>query len=138
LRRLDKVENTLIARDIVSFTSPELGRDLSVLVISPDPRVMGGFIGAMLGNLTFSKAQTMWVGSMDSGSAEARRESSLGMAIRSFTIPFKVMSNVLHKNFDVVHINHSFDLKSLVRDGLILFFVRLVRYRKVLFYIHGW
>lgn len=42
------------------------------------------------------------------------------------------------KKYACVHINPSMNAKSVLRDGLILFILRLLRFRRILICFHGW
>lgn len=109
---------------------------LSVLMLSPDPRVTGGvtvFIEAMKARLDGCKVTSFWVGSLEDG-----REGRLAMLGRVLVTPFRLACLVHRNGFDVVHINPSLTYKSALRDGLLLLSLRLIGYRRVLVYIHGW
>lgn len=107
-----------------------------MLVVSPDPRVTGGvtvFVEMMKARLTGCKVKSFWVGSLEDG-----REGRLAAAVRVLVTPFALARLVRREDFDVVHVNPSLTYKSAVRDGLLLLALRLVGYRRVLVYIHGW
>ena len=109
---------------------------LSVLVVSPDPSVPGGvsvFIECMKRHLTASHVESFYIGSKGVG-----KESALSVMQRLFKAPRELTALVKDKKFDVVHINPSFDAKSLIRDSMLLLALRLAGYRRVLFYFHGW
>lgn len=108
-----------------------------MLVLSPDPRVTGGvtvFAEMMKANLTTGcKVTPFWTGSLEDG-----REGRLATAKRVMLSPFRLARLVHRENFDVVHINPSLTAKSAIRDALLLLCLRLIGYRRVLVYIHGW
>lgn len=41
-------------------------------------------------------------------------------------------------NYDLIHLNPSFTIKSIIRDGFFLYLLRLIRFRNVLIFWHGW
>jgi glycosyltransferase involved in cell wall biosynthesis len=111
-------------------------RPVSVLVISPNPKVHGGvstFVEVMKAHLKNCRVTSFWVGSIS-----GEKESASEVVLRFFTSPFRVAWIVARGKFDAVHINPSFNAKSLPRDGFILLLLRLTNYRNVLVYFHGW
>lgn len=109
---------------------------LSVLVVSPHPSVHGGvsaFAELLKARLTRSRATPLWV-----GSRQDRREGRVATLGRLFWTPLHLRRLVRGGRFDVVHINPSLDLKSIVRDGLLLLAIRRATRRRVLVYLHGW
>ena len=108
---------------------------LSVLVVSPNPAVPGGvstFIECMKRHVTRCRVDSFYVGSSGNGDA-----SVWDMAKRLIVAPLKLAFLVRRKKYDVVHINPSFDVKSLIRDGLLVLALRATGFRHILFYYHG-
>jgi glycosyltransferase involved in cell wall biosynthesis len=108
---------------------------LSVLVVSPDPSVPGGvsvFIDCLKRHLTRSAATGFYIGSRGRGD-----ESVLGVCWRMLTAPVALMEKFHTEKFDVVHLNPSFDAKSLLRDGLLVLALRAAGCKRILFYLHG-
>jgi len=121
---------------------PDAGVPLSLLMLSPDPKVVGGvttFIKMVMERLVNCKVTFMAVGSLkeQAGNMEMR-EGLFPLLKRIVIIPFKVAYIASHQHFDVIHINPSFNPKGLLRDGLTLLALRLTGYRRVLVYFHGW
>lgn len=111
-------------------------KNLSVLVLSPDPRVHGGvsvFAEMMKANLKRCRVTSLWVGSI-----QGQDESMLQVVRRILAAPFATVKLVRRQHFDVVHINPSLTYKSTLRDCLILLSLRLAGFRRTLFYFHGW
>lgn len=109
---------------------------LHALILSPDPRVHGGvstFIELMKTHLKRTRSSAIWIGSI-----QGEKESILKQLWRLVSAPLKVACFVLTKKPDVLHINPSLDWKSVLRDGLILLVLRLIGYKHVLVYFHGW
>jgi glycosyltransferase involved in cell wall biosynthesis len=109
---------------------------LSVLVVSPNPTVPGGvsvFIEAMKRHIAGSRVVSYYIGSPGKGG-----ESTFAVLRRLLAAPFQLALLVRREKFDVVHINPTFDAKSLIRDGLLLLALRVAGFRQVLFYFHGW
>jgi len=55
-----------------------------------------------------------------------------------FIDSFRLARLLRKKEFDCVHINPSLNLNSLLRDGLLLFTLKILGFRKVVVFIHGW
>ena len=111
-------------------------KPLNVLILSPNPSVHGGvstFIELMKRNLKTTHAIALWVGSI-----QGEKESPATLLWRLVSIPVRTACHVCRKQIDAVHINPSLDMKSVIRDGLILLALRLVNYRHTLVYFHGW
>lgn len=109
---------------------------LRALILSPNPRVHGGvstFIELMKTHLKQTRAYPIWVGSI-----QGEKEFIVFQLLRLMYVPLKTIFKVLIIRPDVLHINPSLDWKSVVRDGLILLALRLIRYKTVLVYFHGW
>ena len=83
------------------------GAPLSVLVLSPEPRVQGGvtvFAETMKARLKHCEVTPVWV-----GSASGIKENPLAMVWRLLGKPFTVARMVRRKHFDVVHVNPTLD-----------------------------
>ena len=65
-------------------------------------------------------------------------ENNILKAVRLPALLLKLVFLVRKYGFDIIHINPSLNKKSLIRDGLILACLRLMRFRRVLVYFHGW
>jgi glycosyltransferase involved in cell wall biosynthesis len=109
---------------------------LSVLVVSPDPTVPGGvsvFIACMKRHVMHSRIESFFIGSSGRGG-----ETFFSRLKRLFTAPVALARRVKRQKYDVVHINPSFDTKSLIRDGLFVLAMRAVGFRHIFLYFHGW
>ncbi len=109
---------------------------LSVLLISPYPNVHGGvaaFAETLKKHLINCKIYSLHVGNKGE-----LNENTLIKCIRLATTLLKLVILVRKQDFDVVHLNPSLNTKSLFRDGMILFMLRILRFRRVLVYFHGW
>ena len=125
------------------FVSPSVDQSavrpaLSLLVLSPDPSVPGGvsgFVEMMKSRLKTCRVTSLWVGSQHN-----QNESVAAIFKRLFGIPLQVARLVRENAIDVVHINPSLDrsMKSVLRDGIILLVLRLLRFKSILVYFHGW
>lgn len=114
----------------------ESQKKLSVLMLSPDPRVLGGVT-------TFAATVQQYLAGyeftpLSNGSLEHNPESAFATLKRLLVTPLRLFRMVRAKHYDVVHINPSLTFKSTVRDCLLLLALRLAGYRRILFYIHGW
>ncbi|MDR3448277.1 MAG: glycosyltransferase family 4 protein [Alphaproteobacteria bacterium] len=109
---------------------------LSVLVVSPDPAVPGGvsvFVESMKRHAAQSRMTSFYIGSMGRPG-----EPHWRVAWRLLSAPARLAWHVLTHPYDVVHLNPTFDAKSLIRDGLLLLKLRGIFYRRTLVYFHGW
>jgi len=108
----------------------------NVLILSPDPTVHGGvstFIELMKSCYKNTNASSIWVGSIQNVS-----ESKLSVIARLMWIPIQVAFYALFKKPDAIHLNPSLDWKSVIRDGLIIFALRITGYKKIIVFFHGW
>jgi glycosyltransferase involved in cell wall biosynthesis len=109
---------------------------LRVTVLYPDPRILGGvaiFIEALRRSLDSSiRTEPFLVG---------RRATEKGR-FRSMFNPIadavRLAVHLMRARPDVVHINPSLNVNSLLRDGLFLLVMRLFGMREVLMFMHGW
>jgi glycosyltransferase involved in cell wall biosynthesis len=111
-------------------------KPLSVLLISPAPAAHGGvveYIETLKAHLKNCRVITCAV-----GSTSVRTESIVRVAARLLYTPLRIALLVSRGPVDLVHINPSLVYKALVRDGLILLAMRLLCFRNVLVYFHGW
>jgi glycosyltransferase involved in cell wall biosynthesis len=109
---------------------------LSILMLSPHPSVLGGvseFAQMLKAHFMRCDVTPFWI-----GSREESREGRLAAAGRVMATPFRLARLAHREEFDVVHINPSLTYKSAIRDALLLLSLRLIGYRRVLVYIHGW
>lgn len=111
-------------------------RILKVTILYPDPRILGGvaiFIEAMRRAFDSSiQTEHFLVG---------RRVTDVGH-VRTLLNPLsdavRLAWHVFRVRPDVVHINPSLNIRSVLRDGLFLLVLRLLGKREVLMFIHGW
>jgi glycosyltransferase involved in cell wall biosynthesis len=109
---------------------------LSVLVVSPDPGVPGGvsvFVECLKRHFQGGKADSFYVGSAGKGV-----EPLFSVLSRLIKAPFHLCRLVKQRPYDLVHINPSFDAKSLIRDGILLLALRRAGYDRIFMYFHGW
>jgi glycosyltransferase involved in cell wall biosynthesis len=111
-------------------------RMLAVLVISPHPDVQGGvsgFVEAMKKTLQRCYVTSLYVGRPGQG-----KEGLFAMLKRFIRMVDDITLLVGANDYDVIHINPSLNYKSLIRDGFILFLLRLLGARNVMVFFHGW
>ncbi|MEI6730203.1 MAG: glycosyltransferase, partial [Pseudomonadota bacterium] len=107
-----------------------------VLIISPHPQTHGGvvnFIETLKAGLLAYEINSFFVGSRNNLSESA------------FATTKRILGNICELNrlaqqqkFDLIHINPSFNLKSLLRDGLLLLTLQRLGYKNIVVYFHGW
>jgi glycosyltransferase involved in cell wall biosynthesis len=109
---------------------------LKVTILYPDTRILGGvaiFIEAMRRAFDSNiKTEHFLIG---------RRSTDVGrikILLNTLFDAVRLAWHVSTASPDVVHINPSLNFKSLFRDGLFLFILRLMNKREVLMFMHGW
>jgi glycosyltransferase involved in cell wall biosynthesis len=109
---------------------------LRVTVLYPDPRILGGvaiFIETMRRSLDSSIQTVQFL--------VGRRATETGR-FRALLNPLadalRLAVHLIRAKPDVLHINPSLNVNSLLRDGLFLLVMRLFRKREVLLFMHGW
>ncbi len=114
---------------------------LSVMMVSTDLKAMGGIsclINIIIDNLKSTKISFISVGSKKELIQRRRNESTIESIARLLFVPLKAALLVLKKHIDLVHINPPFKGDAMLRDGLIILALRMVGFRRVLVYFHGW
>ncbi len=107
---------------------------VSVLIISPAPRVQGGvsaFAEMLKTHLVRCKVTSLFVGRIHP------QESFVTLIWRNIKMLVDVVKLTSENKFDVIHINPSFNTKSLIRDGLILMILRMRNFHNIMVYFHG-
>ena len=109
---------------------------LRILILSPHPEVFGGVVNFVeLLKLRLSAdtvAESFFI---------ARRPGERGtikILIRLFWDCTRLMFRLLRSRYDVVHLNPSLNTKSVLRDGVFLAILKLVRCRCVFISFQGW
>lgn len=111
-------------------------KPLRILILSPDPAVYGGvvsFIELMKHRLSAEMMAESFI--------IARRPNERGVIktlLRLAWDPTRLMIRLLRNRYDVVHINPSLILKSVLRDAVFLAVLKLVGCRGVLISFQGW
>jgi len=106
-----------------------------ILIISPHPQTHGGvvnFIETLKSGLSGYEIHSFFVGSRNI------EESAFATGKRIFTGIFDLNRLAKQQKFDLIHINPSFNLKSLIRDGLLLLTLQRLGYKNIVVYFHGW
>ncbi len=111
-------------------------RRLRVLILSKDLSAPGGvvhFVSFLMEHLPANiEAEHLPIG----------RRTEGGTAIDNVVFPLVNSVSLVRKlaknRFDCVHLNPSFNISSLLRDGLFLLVLRILRFRNVVVYFHGW
>jgi glycosyltransferase involved in cell wall biosynthesis len=111
-------------------------KPLRVTILYPDPRILGGvaiFIEAMRRSLD-SSVQThhFMVG------RRATNRGHLSILLNTLGDALKLVWHLITMRPDVVHINPSLTMKSVLRDGLFLLVMRIMGKREVFMFMHGW
>lgn len=72
------------------------------------------------------------------GRRTAKLAGAFSAVLTTLSDVLRLIRKLINSKYDVVHINPSFDKRSLVRDGLFLLVLRLMRVKQSLVFIHGW
>lgn len=111
-------------------------RPLRVLILSKELSAPGGvvhFISFLMNHFSSH---------IDAVQLPIGRPTEGGTAVGNFFFPLinsiALIRMLLGNRFDCVHINPSLNKPSLLRDGLFLGVLRIMRYRNVVVYFHGW
>jgi len=64
--------------------------------------------------------------------------SIVGRALFTLRDSIRLAMTVITRDISLVHLNPSLDSKSLVRDGLFLVTLKLLRFRRTVVFFHGW
>lgn len=111
-------------------------KPLRILILSPHPAVYGGvvsFIELMKHRLSAEMMAESFI--------IARRPDERGVIkalLRLAWDPTRLMIRLLRNRYDVVHLNPSLILKSVLRDAVFLAVLKLVGCRGVLISFQGW
>lgn len=109
---------------------------LKVLIVSCDFKMDGG-VASLVKMISekFTKnveAHHFFIGkNLDSRKLFGRFSKTIIDAINLF-------KTIRHNNYDVIHINPSLDVKSVLRDGLFMLIINMSKTPKSLVFFHGW
>jgi glycosyltransferase involved in cell wall biosynthesis len=111
-------------------------RRIKPLILARDPAWQGGvrnIVETMVAHFSPNVAPIeLRVGQRIGRSSAARRVLfALGDSIR-------LAITVMARDVSLVHLNPSLDRRSLMRDGLFLVMLKLVRFRRTVVFFHGW
>lgn len=112
------------------------GKKLRVTVLYPDPRILGGvaiFIEAMRRAIDASIETTHFLIGKRAGQG-----SFASAVLNPVADSWRLAQHLRAARPDVVHINPSLNVKSLIRDGFLLLVMRLMGKREVFMFFHGW
>lgn len=108
---------------------------LSVLMVSPHPSIPGGvaaYAEILKKNIKTIKVSSYYVGK------PAQAENIFRIFTRFVLTPLRICSAIRKASCDIVHLNPSFNVKSLLRDGLILLAIHASCKCNVIVTFHGW
>ena len=109
---------------------------LKVLILSRDLKMTGGVANLVriISEKFSNNVQThhFFIG----------RAANPGHLLGSFFKPvvdaIKLFRQIRNNHYDLIHINPSLDIKSVLRDGLFMLIINMTRKNKTLVYFHGW
>src|SRR5690349_14984029 len=64
-------------------------------------------------------------------------KKNLVWALRQVNIYIQIFFTSIFKKFEIVHLNIGLEKFSIIRDSLILYIVKLIFRKKVIFHVHG-
>lgn len=107
---------------------------MNILIISRDLNSDGGVVNivdSLISNASRVNYVHFCIGARKAASSRMRS------AVQSIKDAVSLFKQVSGKSYDVIHINPSFNMKSLLRDGLFMIILRIAR-QNVLVFFHGW
>jgi len=111
-------------------------KSISVLILSPYPHVHGGvsvFAETLKRSLVNCRIHSLYIGN------KGGENENIIVKTAHMTVSLLKLVLLVHKHdFDVIHINPSLNYKSLLRDGLFLLALYIMRFRHIVLYFHGW
>ena len=112
------------------------GRRLKVLILSKDLDAPGGVVHFV------SFLMDHFSDRIDSVHLPIGRATEGGGVLHNLFFPVvnavSLIRALLRERYDCVHVNPSLNFSSLLRDGLFMGILRLMRQRNVVVYFHGW
>jgi len=109
---------------------------LKLLILSPDKRTPGGvtnFIQVIFEKFsTKIKADQLFIGK------NIDPEWKIVSFFKPIIDSIKLFKKIKNNHYDVVHINPSLNLKSVLRDGLFMLVINMSPSIKALVFFHGW
>ncbi len=109
---------------------------LKVLILSKDLNAPGGVVHFV------SFLMDHFSNHIDSVHLPVGRATEGGGTLQNLFFPFantiSLMRTLVRDRYDCVHVNPSLNIPSLLRDGLFMGVLRLMRQRNVIVYFHGW
>jgi len=69
---------------------------------------------------------------------KSKRDSKILRIFYPLIDAFRMLMTIKRCNIDVVHINPSLRPTAILRDGFYILILRLLRFRKVIVFFHGW
>lgn len=109
---------------------------MKVLILSLHPLVPGGvshYIELLKQNLSPTiETRSFLIG------RRPDEHGALQITLRLVGDAARLVGCVLFNRYDVIHLNTSLKEKCVLRDGVLLFILRLFRVRGLLIFIHGW
>jgi len=133
--------NPEIAGNTGNMTKPGMpamgnSRRIKVLILSKDLGAPGGVVHFV------SFLMEHFSNHIEAVHLPIGRRTRGGSAIDNIIFPIVNSVALAHKllqsKFDCVHLNPSFNMPSLLRDGLFLAVLRILRFRNIIVYFHGW
>ncbi len=109
---------------------------LKVLILSPDKNVPGGvtnFVQVISEKFsTKVDAHHLFIGK----SSESNWK--LGGFFKPLIDSIRLFKKIKNNHYDVIHVNPSLNLKSILRDGLFMLVINTSKTHKALVFFHGW
>ena len=120
----------------VGGNAMESGRPLRVLILSKELSAPGGvvhFVSFLMDHFSSRvEAVHLPIGRRTEGG------SAIGNIIFPVVNSIALVRTLLWNKFDCIHINPSLNMSSLLRDGLFMGLLRVLRCRNIIVYFHGW
>jgi len=109
---------------------------LKILILSPDKRTLGGvtnFVQVIFENFsTKIEAHHLFIGK------NIDTKWKLSSFFKPLIDSIRLFKTIKSNHYDVIHINPSLNLKSILRDGLFILVINKNESHKGLVFFHGW
>ncbi len=109
---------------------------IKILILSPDNKTLGGvtnFIQTISENFSNEiDVYHLFIGK------SIKSESNLVRLFKPITDAIRLFKKIQKNHYDVIHINPSLDLKSILRDGLFMLVINTPSHQKAMVFFHGW
>lgn len=109
---------------------------MRVLILSKDRNSSGGVVNFM--NILVEALRNKIIIDRLYIGKRTKRNNIIVNLFSPFYDCLKLLYYAKKYNYDVIHLNPSLTINSILRDGFFLYILRLIRFKNVLIFWHGW